>query len=323
MYRLPGANLIAVCDRSEDVLEGVKSTYPGVQCTQNCHDLVENDAIQAVVVATSAPSHYAVAKECLEAGRDVLVEKPLTLSTEESEELVYLARAKGRILMVGHLLLFHPAVTALKAMIDNGDLGDIRYIYSQRLNLGKVRTDENAWWSLAPHDISVVNFLLGAEPESVSARGQAFLQEGIHDVVFANLAYPEGRMANVQVSWLDPHKIRCFTIVGSKQMAVFDDMESGEKIRVYDKGVEGGEFVSQKEALTLRFGDIHIPRIPTAEPLQLECNHFLECVRTRQTPITPGSQGLGVVRALNAGQQSLEQHGTPVSMAAAARASVR
>lgn len=305
--------LVAVCDRSPDVLASVESTYPGVRCVSEVSDLLAMDEVRAVVVATSAPAHYDVARACLEAGRHVLVEKPLTLSTEDSEILCGLAREKRLTLMVGHLLLFHPAVTYLKKLIDDGELGEIRYIYSQRVNLGKVRTDENAWWSLAPHDVSVVNYFLGDEPESVSARGEAYLRDGVQDVVFANLRYPGGRMANIHVSWLDPHKIRRFTIVGSQKMAVFDDMES-EKVRIYDKGVTDGGYVSYGESLTLRFGDIHIPRIPMSEPLKLECEHFLGCIRDGSEPMTPGSQGLGVVKTLNGGQQSLEALGQPVRL---------
>lgn len=314
MNRIKSASLVAVCDRSQSVLDAVTSAYSGVAATSSVEEMLGQPGLDAVVVATSAPAHFGVAKACIEADKDVLVEKPLTLSTADSRALVALAEERGRVLMVGHLLLFHPAVIALKKMIDDGDLGEVRYVYSQRLNLGKVRQDENAWWSLAPHDISVVNYLLGTTPESVSARGQAYIQKDIADVVFANLSYPGGRMANVQVSWLDPHKIRRFTIVGSKKMAVFDDMESVEKVRIYDKGVDGGDFVSYGDSLTLRFGDIHIPRIDMTEPLKVECEHFVSCVRTRSKPITPGEQGLGVVEALNAGQQSLERDGQPVSL---------
>jgi predicted dehydrogenase len=311
LHRLPGARLVAVCDRSAEVLRSIGSSFPEVRCVSEVEDLLRIDEVRAVVVATSAGAHHAVAKACVEAGRDVLVEKPLTLSTGHSEDLVRLASDAKRVLMVGHLLLFHPAIAYLKRLIAQGDLGEVRYIYSQRVNLGTVRSDENAWWSLAPHDISVANHLLDSEPLSVSARGQAFLQPGVHDVVFANLAYPDGKMANVQVSWLDPHKIRRFTIVGSQKMAVFDDMESVEKVRIYDKGIKEGGYVSYGESLTLRFGDIHIPRIPMTEPLRAECEHFLDCVRTRKTPITHGAQGLSVVRTLNGGQESLLRMGEP------------
>ncbi len=313
-HRIPGSRLVAVCDESGDVLGKVAADHPGVRCFSDLEGLLETPGIQAVVIATTATAHFRVAEACMAAGRDVLVEKPLTLEVREGERLVRLARERERILMVGHLLLFHPAVLTLKKMIESGEMGEIRYIYSQRVNLGKVRQDENALWSFAPHDISVINHLLEAEPISVSARGQSYLQADIEDVVFVNLEYPGRRMANVQVSWLDPHKIRRFTIVGSKKMTVFDDMEPVEKIRVYDKGVDGGDFVSYGEALTLRFGDIHIPRIQMTEPLRLEGEHFLHCVRTREEPRTPGSQGLAVVKVLSAAQRSLERQGEPVRL---------
>ena len=227
-----------------------------------------------------------------------------------------LAAEHQRILMVGHLLLYHPAVRYLKDLVQRGELGDPYYVTSQRLNLGKVRRDENALWSFAPHDLSVILHLLGAEPIDVAARGSAFLQPGVDDVVFLHLRFPQGRMAHVHVSWLDPHKTRKFTVVGSRKMAVFDDMEASEKIRIYDKGVErAGEIVSYSEALTVRSGDITIPRVDLQEPLRLECLHFLECVRERKAPLSDGASGLAVVRVLAAAQTSLEQGGAPVALA--------
>jgi predicted dehydrogenase len=218
--------------------------------------------------------------------------------------------------MVGHLLKHHPAVRKLKSMIDEGSMGDVRYVYSQRVNLGKVRSDENALWSFAPHDLSVMLYLLGDEPVDVSARGQAFLQPGIEDVVFTYLRWADGRMAHSHVSWLDPHKIRRFTVVGSKRMAMFDDMEPSEKVKVYDKGVDtkGDDFVDFSRAHTVRQGDIWIPKLDGAEPLSLECRHFTECVRSRTTPLTDGRDGLTVVKVLAAAQASLKLSGAPVRL---------
>jgi predicted dehydrogenase len=217
--------------------------------------------------------------------------------------------------MVGHLLKHHPAVTKLKGMIDAGELGDVRYVYSQRVNLGKVRSDENALWSFAPHDLSVMLYLLGGEPVDVSARGQAFLQPGIEDVVFTYLRWEDGRMAHAHVSWLDPHKIRRFTVVGSKRMAMFDDMEPSEKVKIYDKGVDTNDaFVDFARAHTVRQGDIFIPKLDGAEPLKLECQHFVDCVRSRATPLTDGRDGLTVVKVLAAAQASLKQQGAPVRL---------
>jgi predicted dehydrogenase len=202
-------------------------------------------------------------------------------------------------------------------MIDRGELGDVYYLYSQRVNLGKVRRDENALWSFAPHDLSVILHLLGQEPVDVVARGSAFLQGNVEDVVFVDLRFPGGQLAHVHVSWLDPHKRRLLTVVGSKKMVVFDDMEASEKVRVYDKGVDraAGQVVSYGDALTVRSGDIVIPKISLQEPLRLECQHFVDCVRERRTPLTDGEDGLRVVRVLQAAQASLERGGAPVPIA--------
>ncbi|MEO5617466.1 MAG: Gfo/Idh/MocA family oxidoreductase, partial [Candidatus Eisenbacteria bacterium] len=272
--------------------------------------------VQGAVVAASAVSHYPLAKQLLEAGKDVYVEKPLALQVSHAEELVALARERNRILMVGHLLLFHPGVQYLKRMVDEGQLGDLYYIYSQRVNLGKVRRDENALWSFAPHDISVILHLLGQEPIDVVARGSAFLQSKVEDVVFVDLRFPGGQLAHVHVSWLDPHKLRKFTVVGSQKMVVFDDMEASEKIRIYDKGVDkGGRIVGYGDALTVRSGDIMLPKISLQEPLTLECRHFVDCIRERRTPLTDGADGLRVVKVLAAAQASLAAGGAPVALA--------
>jgi predicted dehydrogenase len=218
--------------------------------------------------------------------------------------------------MVGHLLLYHPGVRYLKQAVADGVLGDLLYIYSQRVNLGKVRRDENALWSFAPHDLSVVLHLMGQEPVDVAARGSAFLQPGVEDVVFVDLRFPGGQTAHVHVSWLDPHKLRKFTVVGTQKMIVFDDMEASEKIKVYDKGVDrAGQVVSYGDALTVRSGDILIPKISLQEPLRLECQHFIECVRERRKPLTDGLDGLRVVKVLDAAQRSLARGGAPVAIA--------
>ncbi len=314
---LPGARLVAVHDSDPQRLKKA-AAHPGVRALASLDEVLAAPDVQGAVVAASAASHHALAKALLEAGKDVFVEKPLALRVEDAEELVRLARRQGRLLMVGHLLLYHPAVRYLKTLVERGELGDLRYIYSQRVNLGKVRRDENALWSFAPHDLSVILHLLGTAPVDVVARGSAFLQAGVEDVVFLDLRFPDGRLAHVHVSWLDPHKLRKFTVVGSRKMAVFDDMEASEKIKLYDKGVDRvGEVVSYGDALTVRSGDILIPRISLQEPLRLECQHFVDCVRERRTPLTDGSGGLEVVRVLAAAQESLAQGGTPVSLAPA------
>ncbi|MGH7724016.1 MAG: Gfo/Idh/MocA family protein [Candidatus Eiseniibacteriota bacterium] len=313
---LPSVRIAAVCDADRDRLAKAGKVAPQAKAVTDARELLEVPGIEAVAIAAPAPVHGKLARMFLEAGKDVYVEKPFTLDVLEAEELVALADAKQRVLMVGHLLEHHPAVARLKAMIEAGELGDVRYVYSQRVNLGKVRSDENALWSFAPHDLSVMLYLLGGEPEDVSARGQAFLQPGIEDVVFTYLRWADGRMAHAHVSWLDPHKVRRFTVVGSKRMAVFDDMEPAEKLRIYDKGLDPkqGEFVDFARSLTVRQGDVWIPRIDGSEPLRIECQHFADCVRSRKTPLTDGRDGLRVVKVLAAAQASLERQGAPVRL---------
>ena len=313
---LPGARLVAVCDADAQRLAKTAAQYPGTKAYADVSQVAADTEIRGVVVAASAPSHYPLAKTLLEAGKDVYVEKPITLEVEHAEELCRLAKKHDRILMVGHLLLYHPAVTYMKKMIDDGTLGDLFYVYCQRVNLGKVRKDENALWSFAPHDLSVVLYLLGAEPIDVVARGSDFLQKGVEDVVFVDLRFPGGKIAHVHVSWLDPHKLRKVTVVGSKKMVVFDDMDASEKIRIYDKGVDrAGEVVSYGDALTVRNGDILIPKLSLQEPLRLECTHFVDCIRDRKQPLTDGLDGLRVVKVLDAAQKSLKSGGTPVKIA--------
>ena len=315
--RLPGAKLAAVCDADAARLAKTATQYPGVRPMADVSEVCAAGDIQGVVVSASAISHYPLAKQLLEAGKDVYVEKPLTLQVAHAEELVKIAKEKGRILMVGHLLIYHPGVQYLKKMVTEGSLGDLYYLYSQRVNLGKVRRDENALWSFAPHDLSVILHLLDAEPIDVVARGSAFLQGKVEDVVFVDLRFPGGKLAHVHVSWLDPHKLRKFTVVGSQKMVVFDDMEASEKIRIYDKGVDkGGQIVGYGDALTVRSGDILLPKISLQEPLTLECRHFVDCIRERKQPLTSGEDGLKVVKVLAAAQASLAQGGAPVPIAA-------
>ena len=312
---LSGARLAALCDSDPQRLAAAAARYPGARPCSDVEQVATASDVQAAVVSASAVSHYPLAKALLEAGKDVYVEKPLALQVAHAEELVRLARERGRILMVGHLLLYHPAVRYLKQLITRGDLGEVFYIYSQRVNLGKVRRDENALWSFAPHDLSVILHLLDQEPVDVVARGSAFLQGKVEDVVFVDLRFADGKLAHAHVSWLDPHKLRKVTVVGSQKMVVFDDMEASEKIRVYDKGVDrAGQVVSYGDALTVRSGDILIPKISLQEPLRLECQHFVDCVRDRKPPLTDGADGLRVVRVLAAAQASLEQGGAPVAL---------
>jgi len=237
-YQLADANLRWICDLDNKKLAALQSQFPAEKATSNFEDLLNDDELDAIVIATTGPSHFELGKRALEAGKDVYIEKPFVLNVPDARGLLQLAEEHSRILMVGHLLEYHPVVVKLKELIDDGYLGDIRYIYSQRLNLGTVRGDENAMWNFAPHDISVILYLLGNSPTDVSARGQCYLQQGIEDVVFMSLNFEGRAMGHIHVSWLDPHKMRRLTIVGSKRMAVFDDLEASEKLKIYDKGAE-------------------------------------------------------------------------------------
>ena len=315
-HQLPDANLKYDCDLDQKKLDQVARLLPGSTLTRDLDATLRDPDVQAVVIATPAPHHHAVARMALEAGKDVYVEKPFTLEIGHAEELIALAAARKRVLMVGHLLEYHPVVTRLKEMIGREELGRLYYIYSQRVNLGTVRTDENALWNFAPHDISVIMFLLGAAPTDVAARGQSYLQKGVEDVVFLTMNFGGRAMAHVHVSWLDPHKIRKLTLVGDRKMAVFDDLEANEKLRVYDKGAQlNHDYNTFAEYVGLRFGDITMPYIKVGEPLQIECQHFVECVRTRRTPVSDGQDGLRVVKVLDAAQRSLKRNGEPVTLA--------
>jgi predicted dehydrogenase len=304
-----------ICDLDDRKLKALAAQLPGTGTTKDFDGLLADDEIQAVVISTSAPSHYQLCKRALERGKDVYVEKPFVLDVAQAEELTAMAQRLERVLMVGHLLEYHPVVTRLHEMIRAGDLGAVQYIYSQRLNLGTVREDENALWNFAPHDISTILFLLGKEPVNVSARGQSYLRRGIEDVVFLSLYFADKTIAHVHVSWLDPHKVRKMTIVGSKKMAVFDDLEATDKLTIYDKGADyTASYDTFAEYIGLRFGDITIPYIKVGEPLRHECNHFLECVRERKTPRSDGVDGIRVVKILSAADRSLRQGGAPIDV---------
>lgn len=313
---IPEADLRYVCDRDEGIRSAMTALYPSVAAVADLQVVLDDPLVAAIVVVTHAPSHFEVAEAALRAGKDVFVEKPLCLSGEQAATLCALAEQGSRILMVGHLLLYHPAVERLKGLVDDGELGDVLYVYAQRVNLGVVRRDENAWWSLAPHDISVANYILGSSPEAVSATGSSYLQSerGIEDVVFATLHYPGGRMAHVHVSWLDPHKTRKLTVVGDRKMAVFDDTSPDQKLAVFDKGVEPPATLSYEEGVRIRTGDILIPALKMAEPLRRECMAFLDAVRSRKAPIADGESGLHVVRALEGGSASLAQGGARIEL---------
>ena len=307
---LPGTQLRWVCDVSPASLDKIKQQFPNVQTTTRLEDLLEDKSLDGMVIATIAPTHFDVASKALNAGKHVMVEKPMTLTTRDALALNDLAQRLHRVLMVGHLLEYHPIIRHIRGMIDSGDLGEVYYLYQQRLNLGTIRADENAWWSLAPHDISVANRLLGAAPISVQCRGQNIVNANIADVVFAALEYPGGKLAHVHVSWLDPQKSRKVVVIGSRKMVIFDDAAS-EKFLVLDKG-----FQKSGEIVTLRQGNATTPTIDAAEPLTLEAQHFVECIRTGARPISDGIAGAQVVSVLEYGQRSLEQGGAVVPIPA-------
>ncbi len=306
---LPGAELRWLCDGRPEVLERVAAAHPHARTTGELGDLLSDPALDAVVLATPVPSHASLAVAVLEAGKHCFVEKPLAQSVADAEAAVEAGRRTGRVLMVDHLLEYHPGIAKLKEIADSGELGDIHYIYGNRLNLGKLRADENALWSLGAHDVSVVLRLAGEEPVELSARGESYMREGIEDVVFAFLRFPSGLAAHLHLSWLDPHKERRFTVVGSRRMATFDDMELERKLTVYDKGFD--EHTESYGEYITRSGDIWSPRIPSAEPLRLVTSHFLECIAGGRAPISDGESGLRVVRVLEGLQDELERSRRP------------
>lgn len=312
----PRCHLAYICDLHEETLRKRAATYPDATPTSRFEDLLNDDTLDAVVIATKAVTHADLAMKALHAGKHVYVEKPLALSAGDAHKLNETAAKVGRKLMVGHLMIYHPCMAMLQEMITGGELGDVYYLYCHRVNLGVVRQDENAWWSLAPHDVSMICHLFDADPVSVAAHGQCYLQPGIEDVVFGVLTFADGRTAHVHVSWLDPHKIRKLTIVGSQRMVTFDDMEATEKIRIYDKGAAVQQsFDSYAQAIAIRTGDIRIPRVSNAEPLKLEVQHFIDAVLDDKPIRTDGADGLRVVRVLQAGAESLKNHGHPVATA--------
>jgi len=295
-----------VCDLRQDRLAHVRELYPAVRVTTDYQELLRSD-VEAVAIATPIPTHHRLAREALLAGKHVLVEKPLTANSEEAEDLVNLAEKRGLSLMVGHTFEYNPAVEYLRRIIAAGELGRIYYINATRVNLGIFQPDINVVWDLAPHDVSILLFILGMLPVNVSARGAAYVRPKIHDVAYLTLHFPNEIMADIRVSWLDPCKIRRITVVGSKKMVVYDDVEPTEKIKIYDKGVDVPPYSDTLEEfhLSYRYGDITTPAIPNVEPLRVECEHFLHCVRTGERPRSDGRDGLEVVRILEAATRSL------------------
>ena len=291
-----------LCDLSPEPLSALAARYPDARTTTDFEDLIADPELDAISIATPVVTHYELAKQALLAGKHVFVEKPPAQSSAEAEELVALAEERGLVFMPGYLLLYHPAVARLKELIESGELGEVLYLYGNRQNLGQIRRDENALWSLGAHDLSVMLYLVGEEPAEAWARGESFLREGVEDVVFCYLRFPSGVVAHMHLSWLDPQKMRRLTVVGRDKMAVFDDMESERKLTVHDKG----PVLRPASEWQVRTGDIHIPKVGNEEPLRLECVHFVSLVAGVGDPLEAARDGLAVVRTLEQLQSALE-----------------
>ncbi|HHV62505.1 MAG TPA: Gfo/Idh/MocA family oxidoreductase [Firmicutes bacterium] len=342
---IPDARLLVCCDKDEARLKAIKERYPFVRVTRNFNEVANNPKVDAVVIATPPVTHYPIARTCLLRGKHVLIEKPFTVSTEEADQLVNLAEKGKRVLMVGHILDYHPALRQLKEYIQSGELGRIYYIYANRTSLGIVRDDVSVMWDKAPHDIASLLYLLDDEPVYVAAKGQAFINSGIEDVIFMTLKFRNDIIANIHVSWLDPCKVSKTTIIGEKKMVVFDDAEALEKIRIYNKGVNrkngNGNGNGNENGLagavngnysngngvhpdglngfpefqyTYSYGDVYIPKIKMSEPLKNQCLHFLECIREQKRPMTDGINGLTVVKVLERAEDSLRSNGEYVAI---------
>ncbi len=303
---MPITQVSMISDLNIGRLTEVSKTYPNIKLTDDYHELLASD-VDAIVVATPVSTHFALARDCLLADKHVLVEKPLARSRPEAEELIEIAERHNRILMVGHTFEYNPAVEMLKQIVESGEIGQVYYAYSSRTNLGIFQKDINVIWDLAPHDISILLYVLGSDPLSVIACGEAYVQPGIHDVARLTINFPDRIQAHVHVSWLDPCKVRRITIVGDKKMVVYDDVEALEKIKIYDKGVDApahtdnyGEF-----QLSYRYGDIMVPRTPLHEPLKVECDHFASCILSGKKPRSSGEVGLKVVKVLESADRSL------------------
>lgn len=316
LSQLPVSRVKYCCDLEDVRLNHMKSLYPQVTVTKRFQDLVEDTEVQAVAIATPVSTHYPIAKACLEGGKHVLIEKPLAASIAEAEDLKRIAKAKGLVLFAGHTFIYNAAVEKMKELVESGELGEIFYVSSIRVNLGLFQEDINVIWDLAPHDISILNYIFGRDPVTVSTFARSYIRPGIEDVAFITLQYPKGVVAHIHVSWLDPCKIRRTTLVGSKKMLVYDDTSALEKIRVYDKGVTiqphydtFGEF-----QLAYRFGDIIVPKINDVEPLKMECLHFIECIRNGTVPKTNGESGLSVVKVVERACESAKLGGAPLAL---------
>lgn len=313
-HEVPEARVSAICDLKTERLDSFLKKIPGVKITADYKEVLEDPAIDAVAVATPISTHYPIASEALKAGKHVLVEKPLTGTVKEGISLVRLARRRKKILMVGHTFEYHPAVMKISELLRKGELGEVQYIDSIRVNLGLYQLDNrNVIWDLAPHDIAIILSWLAAVPEKVSAWGQSFVKKGVEDVAFLRLQFPGGILAHLHVSWLAPAKIRRMTVVGNKKMIIYDDLENVEKIKVADQGAHLNPD-NPNLRVAYRIGDIVSPRIQVTEPLFHECSHFVDSILRGKKPKTDGENGLQVVRVLEAANRSIKNNSKWVSV---------
>lgn len=311
----PASEVRWVADRDASRLAEVERRFPGIRLATEAMGVFDDDSVDAVVVATPTSTHYALVKAALEAGKHVLVEKPITTDSRQGDELVALAERKGRVLMVGHVFMYNGAIRKVAEYLEQGLLGRVHYISMVRTNLGPIRMDVNAAWDLASHDVSIANFWLKSRPLSASAIGGTWINPGLEDAVFATLRYPQGVLVNLHASWLNPRKARDITVVGERRMLTFDDMNLSEPLRIYDKQVTDARvtpsyvdsFASFRASV--REGDITIPKVALGEPLKAECEHFIECITQKRAPLTGGREGVEVVRALEAVARSIRNGG--------------
>ena len=311
----PGAEPVAVADLSTERLDAVRKRFPAVRVTRDYTELFSDKNVDAVAIATPVNTHRQLAEQALAAGKHVFVEKPLAATSADAEAIVRAAEKAGRTLMVGHTFVYNPAVVTVRSLIEKGELGRINYVDSQRVNLGLHQFDINVLWDLGPHDVSISLYWLAEEPEWVQCIGACYVQPEIEDVVFLTMGFPSGALAHAHLSWLAPSKLRTMTVIGSKKMAVYDDVQPQERVKVYDFGVESLD--GDELRRSYRAGDIHSPRVPITEALQLEMRHFIECVQSGKRPRSDGEAGLRVVRVLEAGMRSLRSGGARVSYRAA------
>jgi len=310
-YSLHDAQVKLCCDKDEARLKHIALLYPKVSVTKNADDIFNDVSIDAVCIATPVSTHYQLAKKALESDKHVLIEKPFTSDSKEAQNLIEIAEKRNKKIMVGHTFEYSSSVNKIKEILESGVIGDILYISGARLNLGLFQKDINVVWDLAPHDISILNYLLGVKPLSVQCTGVSHVRKGIEDVALVVMKYPKNVFTYLHMSWLDPCKVRRFIIVGSKKMIVYDDLNSEEPIKIYDKGISQqphydtfGEF-----KLLYRYGDTHSPRVEIKEPLKEECQHFLDCIKNNKTPRSDGKSGLRVVKIIEAAQKSLKNDG--------------